>query len=57
MSQQTKSEMVGNGEANFNVNQNVSDASKKQKGKTGLQLNMNPQDNGPKVRNSIEASW
>jgi len=60
MSQQTKSEMMSNGEAdrsNFNPNQNISDASKKQKGKPGVQLNMNPQDNGLKVRNSISAFW
>ncbi len=52
MSQQTKSEMVSNGEndrSNFTTNQNIADATKKQKGKQGLQLNMNAQDNGLKV--------
>lgn len=51
MSQQTKSEMVSNGEndrSNFTTNQNIADATKKQKGKQGLQLNMNAQDNGLK---------
>jgi hypothetical protein len=52
MSQQTKSEMVSSGEndrSNFTTNQNIADASKKQKGKPGLQLNMTSQDNGLKV--------
>ena len=63
MSQQTKSEMLSNegDRSNFNIdarlNQNIPDASKKQKGKPGLQLNMNhSQDAGIlKVRDSIEA--
>jgi len=42
--QQMKSEMINSGEANFSMNQE----SKKQKGKLGLQLNGNGQDNGLK---------
>ena len=44
-----KSEMINNGESNFNMNQE----SKKQKGKPSLQLNANAQDNGPKVKFEI----